>query len=96
MIRPVVGKYFAPDGIDDRTLTDIHVYPNPTTGTLFISTGDEIQTIDYQIIDLYGRLLEQGRAEGNTLDLNRQKPGVYFIRLFQDNRILSTEKIIKQ
>lgn len=96
MIRPVVGKYFAPDGIDNRTLTDIHVYPNPTTGTLFISTGDEIQTIDYQIIDLYGRLLEQGRAEGNTLDLNRQKPGVYFIRLFQDNRILSTEKIIKQ
>lgn len=96
MIRPVVGKYFDYTGIADRKTTEVRLYPNPTTGMLYISTDEDLQNPDYQIIDIYGRLLEQGHAEGNALDLSRQKPGVYFIRLLKDNRILSTEKIIKQ
>ena len=73
----------------------MRLYPNPTTGMLYISTDEDLQNPDYQIIDIYGRLLEQGRAEGNTIDLSRQKPGVYFIRMSHDNRIITTEKIIK-
>ena len=96
MIRPVVGKYYDHSGIEDHETIEMRIYPNPTTGILYITSNSDIQDIDYQIIDIYGRLLEQGQAKGNTLDLNRQKPGVYFIRLFQDDRILSTEKIIKQ
>ena len=96
MIRPVVGKHFDHSGIEDRETTEVRIYPNPTTGVLYITSNNNIQDIDYQIIDICGRLLEQGHAEGNTLDLNRQKPGVYFIRLLEGNRILSTEKIIKQ
>ena len=95
MIRPVVGKYFDYTGIADRKTTEVRLYPNPTTGILHISTDEDLQNPDYQIIDIYGRLLEQGRAEGNTIDLSRQKPGVYFIRMSLDNRIITTEKIIK-
>lgn len=95
MIRPVVGKYFDYTGIADHKTTEVRLYPNPTTGMLYISTDEDLQNPDYQIIDIYGRLLEQGRAEGNTIDLSRQKPGVYFIRMSHDNRIITTEKIIK-
>lgn len=95
MIRPVLGKNFDHSGITPLEQTTISIYPNPTTGIVYISESDQLQDADYQIIDIYGRTLESGRISQQCIDLSSQKPGVYFIRITNDNRIISTEKILK-
>lgn len=95
MIRPVVGKYFDPTGVTTQKKTTVRIYPNPTSGTVFISDNEYLQDAEYQILDICGRTLETGRIDQRSIDLGKQKTGVYFIRIYQDNHLISTEKIIK-
>ena len=80
----------------------VKVAPNPVSERLNI-TFDSNEQFNAQIIvsDLIGRQISAQKVEilrgGNNLDINtsNMNSGIYFIQLRQANRLLFTEKIIK-
>lgn len=97
MVRPVVGRYYDHSGIDDHVSQNVRLYPNPTTGVVFINGLDEvISDIHYQITDIYGRTIETDRLSNNTIEMGSCAAGVYVIRLTSGSQTIKTEKIIKQ
>lgn len=95
MIRPVLGKAYDHSGVATLETSDLRWYPNPTCGELQLTT-DAISGMSYEVVDMYGRILESNDLMSTTISLRNYSPGVYFIRLLKGNQILSTEKIIKQ
>lgn len=68
------------------------VYPNPTTDMVYFKNNTW-----YQRVELYDNLGKLIKAELNTnkFDLREFKPGIYFLRTYNKNRIIQT-KVIKQ
>lgn len=95
MIRPVVGKAYDHSGIRQPQEQTLKLYPNPTTGDLFIGEMEETDGLEYQIFDLYGRMLDAQPVEGGRIRTAPLVPGMYMVRILKDHSIISTEKIIK-
>jgi len=96
MIRAVVGKPYDHSGIANNMKKRISLYPNPTTGMVYLRDMEETDGLHYQLTDLYGRTIEVSSMDMNGIDISGKRPGVYFIRIFKDNKLITTEKIIKQ
>ncbi|MCX6292506.1 MAG: T9SS type A sorting domain-containing protein, partial [Bacteroidetes bacterium] len=69
-------------------VSDVAVYPNPTSGKLFVSfNADSKEKYSIKVIDLIGNVLftdENVSVEGNNLEelnLSGYAKGIYFIRL---------------
>ena len=84
--------------INENTLLDFSVYPSPTTGILTI----ELETSISQI-ELYNQLgqlvLSIPIAIGtnkNTIDISRVSPGLYFIKIKDENGNFGTKKVMKK
>ena len=83
-------------GIDQSTGIDavasnepgIKIYPNPTTGTIYLSEQSNIT-----LIDLSGKLLLEEKNT-NQLDLSALPAGMYFLRVGENNNQLV--KVIKE
>lgn len=75
--------------------TEIHIYPNPTSGTVHVINVSKIKMI---IFNQIGQtiLVSEFESGVNTLDLNRFEDGIYYIKIFNSNNNLSDiKKIIK-
>lgn len=73
------------DGSTRFSSTDLHpmAYPNPTTGRLWIADSGFSNGGEYEISDLMGRVVFQGRfkKEDSSFDLRKLPNGMYFLRL---------------
>jgi endonuclease/exonuclease/phosphatase family metal-dependent hydrolase len=63
----------------------LHIYPNPTTGNLRV-TSDELQVMSVEIFDVLGRKLkgENRRQKANNefvMDISTYPAGIYFLQL---------------
>jgi hypothetical protein len=79
----------------DLMVDQIIAYPNPTNGTLFISNISDKGS--YELISQSGSII-QGKTMFNgfnQLDISDLPVGVYFLKLYDHNRI-SINKITKQ
>ncbi|WP_027419872.1 LamG-like jellyroll fold domain-containing protein [Crocinitomix catalasitica] len=82
-------------GIDESEL-EVGVYPNPTTGELFVQSSVGISA--YQIINVSGMTVLKGDANGKTaleLSLNQFSTGVYYLQIIAGNKA-STIKVLKK
>jgi len=91
----IIAAIFTEDvGIAESPLSDIKVYPNPTTGQLTIDNG-QLTIESVEIFDIYGRkvgskfpsnALEgwQPKADGVVIDLTVLSPGLYFVKIKTD------------
>ena len=72
----------------------ISLHPNPTNGALTINSPMELQKID--VMAITGQLLmsEVPSSTSHVLHLDHLANGVYFVNLYQNNRIVKREKII--
>ena len=72
----------------------ISIHPNPTNGVLTINSTTELQKID--VMAITGQLLmsEVPLSTSHLLHLDHLSNGVYFVNLYQNNRIVKREKII--
>jgi len=72
-----------PLGWDEQSYPQFRLFPNPTSNELYISTDDITDlTIEYQVLDLYGRLALKGTAKPNSvISLDKLVSGTYVIRL---------------
>ena len=75
--------------VDETLFEGVQVYPNPTKGTIFISS-DVSEAFDYVVTDAKGRVIAQKEGAVNAseiteINLSAAETGVYFIRLSNEN-----------
>jgi uncharacterized delta-60 repeat protein len=67
--------------IPDNTLQEFTVFPNPSQSLFTIKSDGLIESVSYQVIDMTGKVLQQGELNDNqtTLDLSSVQSGLYFL-----------------
>ncbi len=86
-------EYFANLAVTDFGSESLHLYPNPTSGMIYIESPIALNAT---LHDATGRLL---RTVGNArqIDISGFAKGLYFLRLTDEKgELLKTEKIIRQ
>lgn len=76
------------EGIADVDEVLISVYPNPTAGLFEVGAG-----IDFEVVDLAGRVVLRGQGQGNASQLGA---GTYVVRLSQNGQLIATRKLIRK
>ena len=84
--------------IPENTVSDIAIYPNPTTGELQV-TSYELQVTSIEVYDIYGRKLSHisypKSQISNLIDISHLAAGIYFVKIKTEiNEII--KKIVKQ
>lgn len=81
-------------GINEQlnTKDQIIIYPNPTNKYLNINSASTIKQIE--IIDITGRIVLSNKKD-KKIDVNSLNSGIYFIKVYSDNKTFS-QKIIKE
>ena len=71
------------------------INPNPTNS--FITIKDSVQIINYEIIDVFGKVLKSEliNANATAVDVSFLSAGIYFVKI-NDELGIKTEKLIKQ
>lgn len=95
MIRPVLGAAYDHSGVQTRKVSDIRIYPNPTEDKVFVDF-DDMEILQYQLLDICGRILENKTLSQPYIQLGEYVPGMYILKIYKDKKLLSTEKIIKR
>jgi hypothetical protein len=83
------------DGIEENEVSNVRIYPNPTTGQLSIEKGQlTIDSVD--IFDIYGRKLSHYSLLNTqySIDISHLPAGVYFLRIHTNKEIVN-KKVIK-
>ena len=65
-------------GVEENTLSNFSLYPNPANDELNILFNDEIEEI--KVYDLHGRVIIEGVSE-KIVDVSKLTAGLYFIEL---------------
>ncbi|MFM6935152.1 MAG: beta strand repeat-containing protein [Flavobacteriales bacterium] len=69
-------------GIEEGTMTDVSVYPNPTSESFTIKTSVPVYG-SYEVVDAQGKLVFMGQMTGNETHVNISSVarGVYYLRI---------------
>lgn len=102
-ILSVLTSYNGITGISNptaKTFNSFKVFPNPSHGTVFISSDVMAGDFNYQIIDISGKViyaseLDLLKSQIITLDVSFLKEGIYFLKL-QKESAQFVEKLIIQ
>jgi subtilisin family serine protease len=88
------GRLGFPVGIPESVSTWFSVWPNPTKGTINLSSSSSISRIN--VIDALGRDCFEKQSAGNSaeIDLTFLRPGIYFLVILNEEG-QRTEKIIR-
>lgn len=90
--KPGEGNAAVSDNLD--------IYPNPVTSVLTIKGKKEFQKpLLAQLYDATGSVVETKSSFQNTftLDIAKQKAGIYFLKLYNGNgQLVETRKVVKQ
>ncbi|MBL0343647.1 MAG: T9SS type A sorting domain-containing protein [Bacteroidetes bacterium] len=81
----------------DNQTTDIKIYPNPFSSSTTLHTNYLLKNATLTVYNLYGQVVKQiNKLSGQTIILQRDNlsSGLYFIHLTEDNKILTTDKLI--
>jgi hypothetical protein len=80
-------------GINENTLIDFAVYPNPTTAILTVQSNSTI--VQIEIYNPFGQLILSNMNE-NQIDISSVSQGIYFIKIKDKNGNFGTKKIVKK
>lgn len=99
MIRPVFGdSLWAATGVKENTekLQSAFVYPNPAQNEIkvFVNNTNN-ETINLQVIDALGKtVLIKNNCSTETISVSELEQGFYFTRIYSNNKLISTNKLI--
>ena len=79
-------------GVTDNSVSNVYIYPNPSSGILKIAT---VEPVNLQIIDIHGKTLITATRMTNevTLDVSKLGSGIYFVNIV-DGSLTQTRKLI--
>ena len=81
-------------GLQELNGNIVSISPNPTNGLLTINSKTELQKIE--VVSVTGQLLlsEIPTNVSHTLHLENFSNGIYFVNVYQNDRIVKREKIV--
>ncbi len=81
-------------GLQELNGNVVSISPNPTNGSLTVNSKTELQKIE--VVAITGQILlsEVPTNVSHTLHLDNFANGIYFVNLYQNNRIVKREKIV--
>jgi len=86
-------------GVEDHLINlSFMAYPNPTTDMLTLKIDNFNQNnMKYALFDIQGRLLVQQKIQqiNTNISTKNLSPSIYFLKIFGQNNLLKTFKIIK-
>ncbi len=79
----------------------VFIYPNPVNDKLYVKTSnqDDNSNTEVQICNIYGQPLIQVsglNSDVNTIDVSALKKGLYFISIYVDGKLTTTQKFVKE
>ncbi|WP_338378718.1 LamG-like jellyroll fold domain-containing protein [uncultured Flavobacterium sp.] len=76
-------------------ISNVKVYPNPSTG---IFTIDIVEELEFTVYDIVGKTIinQKSLVGSNTLDLSRFEKGIYLLALMNSKGETNTYKLIKE
>ena len=80
-------------GVNENTLSDFSIYPNPTTGILTIQSETAIHQIE--IYTLLGQLVLSNSSQ-NSIDISSVSQGIFFIKVMDENGNVGSQKVVKK
>jgi hypothetical protein len=86
------------NGIHSLTKHPIELYPNPNNGC-FILQSESPRSLEVELYSATGQKLHQKSvlvSPSNQLAFSFLTPGIYFLKIYQNNQWIQTEKIIVQ
>jgi hypothetical protein len=75
----------------------VHIFPNPSKEEFILNmpATANAETV-IRVTDVQGKLLSMQIAKGGFLKFGKElKPGIYFIQVMQNNKVIYTQKLIK-
>jgi hypothetical protein len=101
---PIAAPRFARFALSDDEQTEIgasinvNTYPNPTTETLNVDFDNMPSDASVQIYNMIGELVlsQPLRDINNTVNTTQLSNGLYIAKITGNNKLLSSQKIVKQ
>ncbi len=81
--------------VEDQTLADMVIYPNPVKDILTIETAANITDKIATVFDINGRKVLNQKLTSNTLKVSSLQSGIYFLRVESNGKSMK-RKFIKQ
>lgn len=98
--RVDMGAYFfnqAVTGVPSLTVLDWKLFPNPTTDELFVTLPNDVNDVNYSILDAQGRIRQTGSfAKGQNISIRNLETGLYWLTVVTDKGEKGTCPIQKQ
>ena len=86
-----------PLSIDEFTINDITLYPNPATNTIHFTYPENQQEIAISIIDIQGKVVKEqhfnNTIQEQTINISDMASGVYFVSIDDTQRTV-VKKIV--
>ncbi|WP_034057173.1 T9SS type A sorting domain-containing protein [Lacinutrix jangbogonensis] len=82
-------------GVSSETLSEINIYPNPTSDYINIKTPNTIQIKSIILIDMNGKVVISSQNQIEKINISHLQQGVYLLQIHTDNGSLS-KRIIKK
>lgn len=67
--------------LNENTLSNISIYPNPTDNTLNISNTGNINIETLKVIDVTGKILLEQQSNTSQIDVQKLPAGMYFLEI---------------
>ena len=81
--------------VEDETLVDVSIYPNPVEDELNIKTKTDVTNKIATVFDINGKRVLNLKLKSTTMDVSSLTSGVYFLRLESEGKIMK-RKFIKK
>ena len=81
--------------VDDETIADFTVYPNPVDDVLNINSINDLSEGVVTIFDIQGKVVLNQKHEIDKLDVSNLEAGIYVLRL-ENQEKLSIQKFVKK
>ena len=80
---------------DNISESKISIYPNPTNKYLHINCGN-INVKNIEILNITGKLIYNFKQGNVTIDLSGFSPGVYFVKIYTKEGVLTQKFIVEK
>ena len=79
----------------DQNYEDILIYPNPTSGKLYIKiTGDNTKIKSLQLVSMTGQVITGYSKTASVLDLSELSEGIYILQIVLVNGSLAHKRVL--
>ncbi len=85
-----------PVSVNDQSLLQINVFPNPVQGLLFFE-GVEDKNLSFELYSILGTIVNNGFVKSKSIDISLVPIGIYMLRVTDEkNKLHRDFKIIKE